>query len=457
MSSRSLGRKLVTAVTLAEALVAYSMRVQPPATQPPVTLSKVFAAAAKWQAQAVSSKPVVMALLEGIRAGDFSPQHDGQLHENFAPPLLKALIYHLGCSGFSDTTLVRDIDGGATSESCSAVLQRWVDGALLTESEKAVVWEGAPALADACSMPSPSGEMQTVPMGKHPSLRDAPPAALVPLVKAVLELRRWVVNVPIAESASQLCALSPTALAEDDKISCCPHHPPVAGRAVCVRAGEDASARVTGAAGEADKRKCDSSKTAAPIIGRGQNKRSAGLMLYVCQHGVPYGWVLMKRGESPADVFKLLLTRFPPDKMPKLVVYDNGCKTEEYTLNREPWMCGIIKFLVDNFHYGGNRGNDPIHKCPDAFDSKRYSSMNGVNTSIAEHTNSLVSFFKDSARCMSTANILLLLSLHFFYIAVDKNKMMQEQPGLLNKLLKKYKRMRAKLGMQDLEVEGDTL
>jgi hypothetical protein len=462
MSSRSQGRKLVTASALAEALFAYSHRSPPPATRPPVTLSKVYAAAGLWDTQG-SIKPAVLTLLDGIRAGDFSPPLDQTVHEHAAPPVLTALFYHLGCSGFSDSSLVRDVDGATvpkpgvnTSMSCSAVLWRWIGGAELTADEKAAVWEGAPALAAACSMPSSFGELQ----GKHPTLRDAPPTSLVPLLKALLELRRRVVDVPIAESASQLCALSPTALAEDDKISCCPHHPPVAGRAVCVQAGEDASARVTGAAGEADKVKCDNNtRTAAPIMGRGQNKRSAGLMLYVCQHGVPYGWVLMKRGESPADVFKLLLTRFPSDKMPKLVVYDNGCKVEEYTLNREPWMCNIIKFIVDNFHYGGNRGTDPIHKCPDAFDSKRYSSMNGVNTSFAEHTNSLLCFFKDSARCMSTANILLLLSLHFLYIAENKNKMMLEQPPLLKKLKEKYIRMMTKLGMlqEPNEGEGDTL
>jgi len=462
MSSRSQGRKLVTASTLADALAAYSTRMPPPATRLPVTLSKVYAAAGQWDTQG-STKAAVVTLLNGIRAGDFSPPLDERVHEEFAPPVLTALLYHLGCSGFSDSSLVRDVDGATvpkpdadTSMACSAVLRRWVGGEVLTESGKAAVWEGAPALAAACSMPSSSGELQ----GKHPTLRAAPPASLVPLLKAVLELRQRVVDVPIAESASQLCALSPTALAKDDEISCCPHHPPVAGRAVCVRAGEDASARVTGPAGEADKRKCDNTtKTAAPILGRGQNKRSAGLMLYVCQHGVPYGWVLMKRGESPADVFKLLLTRFPPGKMPKLVVYDNGCKVEEYSLNREPWMCNIIKFIVDNFHYGGNRGSDPIHKCPDAFDSKRYSSMNGVNTSIAEHTNSLLCFFKDSARCMGPANIISVVTLHFFYIAEKKNKMMQEQPGLLKKLKEKYIRMMAKLGVlqEPNEGEGDTL
>jgi hypothetical protein len=74
------------------------------------------------------------------------------------------------------------------------------------------------------------------------------------------------------------------------------------------------------------------------------NKRIMGIMTFLCIHGFCYGFHIIKGGESPNDVFTVIITR---TKGLKIIIYDNGCKIYEYFLNRMPgWLKKLI-ILID--------------------------------------------------------------------------------------------------------------
>ena len=128
-------------------------------------------------------------------------------------------------------------------------------------------------------------------------------------------------------------------------------------------------------------------------------------------HGIVYGYHFLKDPESPSDFFTLLLTRFPRDKLPALVYYDNACKLYEYILNREPWMLKTMRLLVDTFHYGSWRGSQsPIHKCPTSFDTKAHPVAAQFNSQYEEHGNAYVSLHKGSASTMRLERAFELIS-----------------------------------------------
>jgi hypothetical protein len=157
-------------------------------------------------------------------------------------------------------------------------------------------------------------------------------------------------------------------------------------------------------------RKCDNSEPT--VVSHSQRKFNPGIFKLSCVHGVTYGFHFLKHAESPNELFTLLLTRFPRDKLPRLLCYDNGCKFFEYALNREPWMLKAMKVLVDNFHYGASRGKSvPIHKCPSSFCTKRHKAAQHFNSQYEEHNNAFVSLHKCSARTMQLRRAYTLLSI----------------------------------------------
>jgi hypothetical protein len=116
-------------------------------------------------------------------------------------------------------------------------------------------------------------------------------------------------------------------------------------------------------------------------------------------HGVVVWFHFLKEPESPNDIFTLLLTRIPREKLPGMFFYDNGCKLYEYILNREPWMLKNLRIIVDSFHYGSWR-SIPVHKCPHSFDTKANPVAALFNSQYEEHGNAYVSIHKRSARTM---------------------------------------------------------
>ncbi|GMS80418.1 hypothetical protein PENTCL1PPCAC_2593, partial [Pristionchus entomophagus] len=56
----------------------------------------------------------------------------------------------------------------------------------------------------------------------------------------------------------------------------------------------------------------------------GHSTLSPGVLLMCCPHRVTYGFSILDSTESPRSVFRVLASRFPPEYMPEIVIYDNS-------------------------------------------------------------------------------------------------------------------------------------
>ena len=79
-----------------------------------------------------------------------------------------------------------------------------------------------------------------------------------------------------------------------------------------------------------------------------------GIFTLYCQHGVCYGFEVLRSCESPSHPFEIFTTRF--SHPPSVIVYDNACRLHMYALNREPQSFKNTLFAVDRFHWRGHVG-----------------------------------------------------------------------------------------------------
>lgn len=120
-----------------------------------------------------------------------------------------------------------------------------------------------------------------------------------------------------------------------------------------------------------DDTKCRSKSTA--FKGKGAKhtcQRIMGIMIFFCIHGFVYGFHIIKGGESPNDVFTILVTR---STGLRFLIYDNACKVTEYFLNRMPGWLKRCVLLVDTFHFG--KWWNLQHKCGPHFFVKAYQAL----------------------------------------------------------------------------------
>ena len=97
----------------------------------------------------------------------------------------------------------------------------------------------------------------------------------------------------------------------------------------------------------------------------------AGTLLFWCGiHRKCIGFYMLPSAESCQHVYTILLSRFK--RMPRVVIYDNGCNLNEYVLNRAPEPFKGSYILSDGFHWK-NHVN-----CASTFNSKLYSDLNGM-------------------------------------------------------------------------------
>jgi hypothetical protein len=78
---------------------------------------------------------------------------------------------------------------------------------------------------------------------------------------------------------------------------------------------------------------------------------SPGVFVALCPCGYPVCINLMRSSESPAHVFDFVLSRYPADKMPSMIVYDNACNAYRYAVAREPGAFAGTRFVVDRLHW----------------------------------------------------------------------------------------------------------
>ena len=105
-----------------------------------------------------------------------------------------------------------------------------------------------------------------------------------------------------------------------------------------------------------------------------------GIFTVYCQHGVCYGFKVLRSCESLRHPFRLFTTRFtsPP---PSVIVYDNACQLHTYALKREPQRFKRTLFAVDQFHWCGHVG------CSSGYNLNLYSVHKSLNSQANEQAN----------------------------------------------------------------------
>ena len=94
-------------------------------------------------------------------------------------------------------------------------------------------------------------------------------------------------------------------------------------------------------------------------------------MLY-CQHGVCYGFEVLRSCESLRHLFQFTTCLTPPS----VIMYDNACQLHIYALNRDPQQFKRTLFVVDRLHGCGYVGRSS------GYNLDMYSTHKGLNSQI---------------------------------------------------------------------------
>jgi hypothetical protein len=133
-----------------------------------------------------------------------------------------------------------------------------------------------------------------------------------------------------------------------------------------------------------------------------------GTFTLFCEHGICYGFEVMRNCESPNVAFTILRERF--DVAPQAVIYDNACNLHNYCLNCDPLFFKNTKFLVDRFHWDNHR------TCSSGYNVSHYPVFARLNSQLVEQANSELDKIKGSLSYMNKKNFLTHLKLFLYFL-----------------------------------------
>ncbi|KAI8891491.1 hypothetical protein BC833DRAFT_533892 [Globomyces pollinis-pini] len=109
----------------------------------------------------------------------------------------------------------------------------------------------------------------------------------------------------------------------------------------------------------------------------------AGTLLFWCgRHRNCIGFTILQSAESSQTVYSTILGRFK--KIPKYIIYDNGCNLYDYILNRSPNHFKESYVVSDGFHWKNHIN------CGSTFNAKIYKHLDDVSTVLHEQKNALI-------------------------------------------------------------------
>ena len=190
--------------------------------------------------------------------------------------------------------------------------------------------------------------------------------------------------------------------AVDDHLSFFPCLPQQHGNA-CYKADSKSSTSAT----TADRDGCRKSSHGHPTL-------SPGIFTIYCEHGVCYGFELLRSCESPKHPFGIFKTRFAHP--PELIIYDNACRLHVYCLNREPHFFEKTRFAVDRFHWRGHIGCSSGYSL-DSYGGRRTKS---IHSQVNEQANAGLQKIRGQLAYMNIDNFKFHCSLFLALINMDK-------------------------------------
>ena len=143
----------------------------------------------------------------------------------------------------------------------------------------------------------------------------------------------------------------------------------------------------------------------------GKRTLTGGIMAIWCPHLICLGFHKIPQAEGRNDVFSALYVYF--EKAPEVVIYDFACQLGAYSMSREPEFFKDTCFAIDEMHAKGHLS------CSQASYSSNYmqgrASLQSVNTSAAECSNSGLNRIRKSVSYMGQNNAILLM---YVYLCV---------------------------------------
>ena len=143
----------------------------------------------------------------------------------------------------------------------------------------------------------------------------------------------------------------------------------------------------------------------------GKRTLTGGIMAIWCPHLICLGFHKIPQAEGWNDVFAALYVYF--EKAPETVIYDFACQLGAYSMSHEPEFFKDSCFAIDEMHAKGHSS------CSQASFSSNYrqsrTSLQNVNTSAAECSNSGLNRIRKSVSYMGQRNAILLT---YVYLSV---------------------------------------
>jgi hypothetical protein len=125
-------------------------------------------------------------------------------------------------------------------------------------------------------------------------------------------------------------------------------------------------------------------------------RKTGGICVFWCPHGVAVGFHLIPTGEGRNDVFSAIYCHW--QNAPKVLVYDFACQLHPYNIRREPLYWKDTLHLIDQFHYEGHK------RCASTYNIKSYRENNPslavLDTTCAEVGNSALRRLRKSVSYM---------------------------------------------------------
>eukprot|EP00058_Branchiostoma_floridae_P026343 XP_002611834.1 hypothetical protein BRAFLDRAFT_83142 [Branchiostoma floridae] len=154
----------------------------------------------------------------------------------------------------------------------------------------------------------------------------------------------------------------------------------------------------------------------------GHPSLSPGIFTMFCQHGVCYGFTILKSHESPRHPFEILIGRF--NRAPRVVVYDNACRLHQYCLNREPVFFMNTLFCVDRLHWINHTGCSDGY-CMDSYGQHGSIDVQQINSQINEQANAGLKRIKAQLAYMTQSKFLFNAALFLAFKNIDKQQQLE--------------------------------
>lgn len=147
----------------------------------------------------------------------------------------------------------------------------------------------------------------------------------------------------------------------------------------------------------------DRSCSHAFVAGSRASRRTGGLFIFMCEHGIVYCFFILGDAEGRDEAFSFLYQYFKV--MPRLIVYDFACALHEFALNRCPYLFSNTTFAVDRFHWCNHKS------CAISYSLNTYARYSHINSQAVEQINSVLQKIKPCVAQMTQENFMFYVRL----------------------------------------------